>query len=210
MSIPSFLPNKPTKVVAVGLNYKSHAKELNMPIPDNPILFIKPVTTIISDGETIILPESSKRVDYEAELAFVIKKTAKDIEEKDAMDYIEGFTCLNDITARDLQKADGQWTRAKSFDTFCPVGPKLIPPDKIDPNNAKIQLILNGEIKQDSTTSDFIFSIEQVLSFISKIMTLNPGDIITTGTPSGIGPLKPGDIVEVKIECIGALKNSVQ
>ncbi len=208
--LPKFLKNKPTKIVAVGLNYRNHAKELGMNTPHHPLLFIKPTTTIISDEETILLPEQSKRVDYEAELALVIKKTAKDIEEKDALKYVEGFTCLNDVTARDLQKLDTQWTRAKSFDTFCPIGPILVKPDEIDPNNVNIKLYLNGELRQDSSTKEFIFKVEYLISFISKIMTLNPGDIITTGTPPGIGPMKSGDIVEVNIGGVGTLKNYVK
>lgn len=208
--IPKFLKNRPTKVVAIGLNYHNHAKELNMNAPHHPIIFIKPVTAIISNEEKIIIPSMSKRVDYEAELALVIGKKAKNIEEKNALDYIRGFTCLNDVTARDLQKKDGQWTRAKSFDTFCPVGPCLVNVGKIDPNDVKIQLFLNGELKQNSSTKEFIFKVEHIISFISKVMTLNPGDIITTGTPPGIGVMKSGDIVEVKIEGIGILKNYVQ
>lgn len=210
MTIPRFLENPPTKIVAVGLNYHSHAKELGMNTPHHPILFIKPLTSIISYEETIILPKQSKRVDYEAELALVIKKKAKNIEEKDAISYVEGFTCLNDVTARDLQKLDVQWTRAKSFDTFCPIGPRLVKPNQIDPNNVKIQLYLNGELKQDSSTKEFVFKVEHLISFISKIMTLNPGDIITTGTPQGIGQMKSRDIVEVKIEGIGTLRNYVK
>ncbi len=205
-----FLKKKPTKIVAVGLNYHSHAKELGMNTPHHPILFIKPTTSLIGDGDTIILPKMSERVDYEAELALVIKKKAKNVSEKDALKYVEGFTCLNDVTARDLQKLDGQWTRAKSFDTFCPVGPRLVKPGKIDPDNARIQLYLNGELKQDSSTKEFIFKVEYLISFISHVMTLNPGDIITTGTPPGIGPMKKGDVVEVKIEGIGILKNYVR
>lgn len=210
MSIPAFLKNPPTKVIAVGLNYHSHAKELGMECPRHPIIFLKPVSAIISNEETIIIPEMSKRVDYEAELALVIKKKCKNIEEKDAMKYVEGFTCLNDVTARDLQELDTQWTRAKSFDTFCPIGPILVKPDEIDPNNVRIQLYLNGELKQDSSTKEFIFKVEHLISFISKVMTLNPGDIITTGTPPGVSPMKSGDVVEVKIEGIGTLRNYVK
>ena len=207
--IPNFLKNPPTKIVAVGLNYKEHANEMKIPLPKEPILFLKPTSSIIGPNENIILPQQSKRVDYEAELAFVIKKKARNIEEINAMDYIEGFTCLNDVTARDLQQKDGQWTRAKSFDTFCPIGPKLVEPKKINPNNLKIQLLLNGELKQDSSTKEFIFKVEYLLSFISKIMTLYPGDIITTGTPSGVGPMKSGDVVTVRIEGVGSLVNNV-
>lgn len=200
----------PTKIVAVGLNYHNHAKELGMRAPRHPLIFIKPTTTIIGQGETIVIPSMSKRVDYEAELALVIGKKCKDVSEEDALTYVEGLTCLNDVTARDLQKLDGQWTRAKSFDTFCPVGPRLVKVDKIDPNDVRVQLFLNGELKQDSSTKEFIFKVEKIISFISQVMTLNPGDIITTGTPPGIGQMKSGDIVEVKIEGIGTLKNKVK
>ena len=206
MKLPT--PIEPGKIVLVGLNYKDHAKELNMPLPEEPILFIKPITTLIGPAENIIYPPQSKQVDYEAELAIVIKDKIKNIEEKDVMRHIEGFTCLNDITARDLQKKDSQWTRAKSFDTFCPVGPKIV--KNIDPNNLKIQSILNGKIKQDSNTSNFIFKAETLVSFISKIMALMPGDIIATGTPVGVGPMKKGDTIEIKIKGIGVLKNYVK
>jgi 2-keto-4-pentenoate hydratase/2-oxohepta-3-ene-1,7-dioic acid hydratase in catechol pathway len=208
--IPNFLKRTPTKIVAVGLNYHSHAKELGMKTPHHPIIFIKPISAIIGHEEAIVRPPMSHRVDYEAELALVIKKKCKNVSEKDALNYVEGFTCLNDVTARDLQKIDGQWTRSKSFDTFCPIGPRLVKVGKINPNNTQIQLYLNGELKQDSSTQKFIFNVEHVISFISKVMTLNPGDIITTGTPPGIGPMKKGDTVEVKIEGIGTLRNYVK
>tara|TARA_Y100000310_G_C20474866_1_gene711901 strand:- start:46 stop:678 length:633 start_codon:yes stop_codon:yes gene_type:complete len=209
--IPKFLKQKPSKIVCVGLNYHCHAKELSMNTPRHPIIFIKPTTTIIGPGEKIIYPKISKRVDYEAELALIIKKKAKNIEEKEVRNYIEGFTCLNDVTARDLQKLDQQWTRAKSFDTFCPIGPKIVKWTKgFNPNNLKIQAILNNKVVQSSNTSNFIFKVEKIVSFISKVMTLNRGDIITTGTPKGIGPMKKGDKIEVKIEGIGTLTNHVK
>jgi len=206
--IPKFLKQKPTKIVCVGLNYHCHAKELGMNTPHHPIIFIKPLTTLIGPEENIIYPKTSKRVDYEAELAIIIKKKCKNIPKSKAMNYIEGFTCLNDITARDLQKLDIQWTRAKSFDTFCAVGPKIV--KNINPNNVKIQSFLNGKLKQDSNTSNFIFKVEEIISFISKVMTLNSGDIIATGTPKGIGPMKKGDKIEIKIEGIGTLRNYVK
>ncbi len=208
--MPKFLEPLPTKIVAVGLNYHSHARELGLNTPHHPIIFLKPTTAIIQDGEAIILPRASKRVDYEAELALVIGKRCHSISEKDALDYVKGFTCLNDVTARDLQKLDNQWTRAKSFDTFCPIGPKLIPKDKIDPNDVDILLRQNGKVRQSSNTSQFIFTIEKVIEFISDIMTLNKGDIITTGTPPGIGPIHAGDLIEVEIEGIGTLRNHVR
>jgi len=208
MPIPSFLKQKPTKIICVGLNYHCHAKELGMNTPRHPIIFLKPLTALISPEENIIYPNMSKRVDYEAELAVIIKNKIKDIEEKNVIENIEGFTCLNDVTARDLQKKDGQWTRAKSFDTFCPIGPRIV--KDIDPNNLKIQSFLNGELKQDSNTSDLIFKPKELVSFISKIMTLMPGDIISTGTPKGIGPMQKGDKIEIKIEGIGILRNYVK
>jgi len=204
----SFLKQKPTKIVCVGLNYHCHAKELDMNTPRHPIIFIKPPTTLIGPEDNIIYPKISKRVDYEGELALIIKKKAKNIRKNQVKNYIEGFTCLNDITARDLQKLDKQWTRAKSFDTFCAVGPKVV---KIkNPNNVKIQTLLNNKVVQDSNTSNFIFKVEEVVEFISKVMTLNKGDIISTGTPKGIGPMKKGDKIEVKIEKIGTLRNYVK
>ncbi len=198
----------PTKIICVGLNYKKHAEELGYEVPENPILFLKPLSSIIYNNDSIIIPEMSKRVDYEAELGVVIKDRAKNISIENAFDFIEGYTCLNDVTARDLQKLDGQWTRAKSFDTFCPVGPEIVKLD--NPNDLKIQCRVNGITKQDSRTCDFIFEVEYLVSFISKVMTLERGDIIATGTPSGIGPIKQGDEVEVEIEGIGILKNYVK
>jgi len=203
-----FLKNQPTKIVCVGLNYHCHAKELGMNTPHHPIIFMKPLTALIGPGDNIIYPKISKHVDYEAELAVVIKDETKNVKENDVMKHIEGFTCLNDITARDLQKLDGQWTRAKSFDTFCAVGPKIV--KDIDPNHVKIQSLLNDEIKQDSNTSNFIFKVEKLVSFISQVMTLMPGDVIATGTPKGIGPMQKGDKIEVRIEGIGSLVNYVR
>ena len=204
----SFLKQRPTKVVLVGLNYKDHARELKMPLPDEPILFLKPPTAVIGHEESIVYPAQSKRVDYEAELAVVMKEKCKDLEPDEVMDFVEGFTCLNDVTARDLQSKDVQWTRAKSFDTFCPVGPRIV--KDIEPNNVKIQSYLNGELRQDSNTSNFIFSTEELVSFVSKVMTLQPGDIIGTGTPSGIDAMQKGDTVYIKIEGIGMLRNYVR
>ena len=207
MSNLSFLKHPPTKIMLVGLNYKDHARELNMPLPEEPILFLKPPTTLVGPEEPIVYPSQSTRVDYEAELAVIMKDRCKDLELEEVMDHVEGFICLNDVTARDIQKKDGQWTRAKSFDTFCPVGPRIV--RDIDPNNVKIQSYLNGELRQDSNTSNFIFPVEELVSFISKVMTLLPGDIIATGTPSGIGATIKGDVIEIVIEHIGTLRNYV-
>jgi 2-keto-4-pentenoate hydratase/2-oxohepta-3-ene-1,7-dioic acid hydratase in catechol pathway len=201
-------PCNPSKIVAVGLNYKAHIEEVgHEEYPQTPVIFLKPPTSIIGPEDSIILPES-ERVDYEAELAIVIKKEAKNINVDDVNEYILGYTCLNDVTARDFQKTDGQWIRAKGHDTFCPIGPVIS--DEIDPNNVAISSILNGEIKQDSHTSNFIFNTAFLISFISNVMTLNPGDVIATGTPAGIGPMKSGDAIEISIEGIGILKNYVK
>jgi 2-keto-4-pentenoate hydratase/2-oxohepta-3-ene-1,7-dioic acid hydratase in catechol pathway len=200
-------PALPTKVVAIGLNYRDHAEEMKVQLPDEPLLFIKPPSSVIGPEDEIVMPAQSSRVDYEAELAIVIGKTAKDVSRKDAQDYILGYTCLNDVTARDLQSKDGQWTRAKSFDTFCPIGPWI--ETDVDPSDLKIELYLNGECKQASRTSNLIFDSFQLVEFVSSVMTLMPGDLIATGTTSGIGPMNAGDTVEVRIEGIGSLKNAV-
>jgi len=201
------VPAIPTKVILAGLNYKDHARELKMKIPKEPVIFLKPPTAVIGHSDPITYPKGVKRLDYEAELAVVIKKRIKDIEAKEAKKYILGYTCLNDITARDLQEKDGQWTRAKSFDTFCPIGPWV--ETDFNPAKAKIRLYVNGKAKQDSSTSNFIFSVDYLVSFVSKIMTLLPGDVISSGTPPGVGPLKKKDTVEVEIEGIGRLKNRI-
>ncbi len=200
-------PVRPSKIIAVGLNYTDHAEELGLPIPDEPIIFLKPPTAVIGDGDPIVIPNSTKRVDYEGELAVVIKKRCKNVSKEKAVDYILGFTCFNDVTARDLQVKDGQWTRAKSFDTFAPIGPYIAEID--DFSRLKIETRVNGEVKQKSSTSCMIFDVPTLLEFVSSIMTLEAGDVIATGTPAGVGMLKKGDLVEVEIEKIGILKNSV-
>lgn len=201
-------PVKPSKIVCVGLNYRDHAHELNMALPNEPVLFIKPSTAVIGHLDQIIYPSSSTQVDYEAELAVVISKKAYNVVEEDADEYIGGYTILNDVTARDLQSKDVQWTRAKSFDTFCPIGPVI--EREIDPSNLDISLKLNGEVKQDSNTANMIFKPQRLVEFISGIMTLNPGDVIATGTPPGVGPINMGDVVEVEIDGIGVLRNFVE
>ncbi|MDD5730732.1 MAG: fumarylacetoacetate hydrolase family protein [Candidatus Omnitrophica bacterium] len=200
-------PASPSKIVLVGLNYKDHARELNMAVPKEPVIFLKPPTALTGPESKIVYPAGVTRLDYEAELALVIKKEAKNIKPQEAKKYIMGYTCLNDITARDIQKKDGQWTRAKSFDTFCPLGPWL--ETDIDPGSLKISARLNGKLKQDSSTADFIFPAEYLVSFISKVMRLLPGDIVSTGTPAGIGKMKAYDIIEIEIEGIGRLRNQV-
>lgn len=198
---------KPSKIIAIGLNYFDHAKELNMPVPDHPIMFLKPPTSVIENGQDIIFPAQSKEVHYEGELAVVIKDKIRNISREEAKAHIKGYTCANDVTARDLQKIDGQWTRAKSFDTFCPLGPRIV--NEIDPLNLKIETRVNGQIKQSSNTKNMVFNVFELISYISTIMTLMPGDIIITGTPPGVGRLKAGDTVEVEIEGIGKLTNKV-
>lgn len=198
-------PCTPTKIVAVGLNYAKHANELGMKVNKAPIIFLKPSTSIIAHGDNIILPEMSKQVDYEGELAVVIGKECKAAPIGKAKDYIFGYTCLNDVTARDLQKIDGQWTRSKSFDTFCPFGPSI--ETEFDPSSVKLQTYVNGEIRQDGNTNQLIFNVFELVSFISGIMTLLPGDIIATGTPEGVGKLSDGDQVIVKIIGLDSLCN---
>lgn len=200
-------PCRPSKVVAVGLNYVDHIRELGNSMPKNPVLFIKLPHTVIGPDDSIVIPEGATRVDYEAELAIVIKKLCRRVRKGDADEYILGATCLNDVTERDVQKADGQWTRAKNYDTFCPIGPYII--TGIDCSKLDIKLILNGEIKQHSNTSNLLWNTQELVSFISGIMPLYPGDVVTTGTPYGVSPIKKGDIIEVIIEGIGTLRNPV-
>ncbi|MCZ6639645.1 MAG: fumarylacetoacetate hydrolase family protein [Candidatus Dadabacteria bacterium] len=201
-------PCTPTKIVAVGLNYREHTEEMNRDLPKDPRLFIKPSTAVIGHEDTVIYPDHmSSRVDYEGELAVVIGRTAKDVNVDEALDYVFGYTCLNDITARDLQAKDIQFTRAKGFDTFAPFGPVI--ETELDPFNLDIATYLNGELKQSSNTSMLLFNVPQLISFISNVMTLLPGDIISTGTPSGVGPMSKGDKVEVRLQCIGTLRNYI-
>lgn len=202
------LPVAPKKIICIGLNYRKHAEEFKMKIPEEPIIFLKPSSALIAPGEHIILPLQSQRVDYEAELAIVIARKCKNLSEKEAKQYILGYTCFNDVTARDLQAKDGQWTRAKGFDSFAPAGPWI--ETELEPDNLKIEARLNGKVVQSSSTSDLIFNCYELVSFISKVMTLEPGDIIATGTPSGVGQLKDGDQIVIAIQGIGELKNPVK
>ena len=193
--------------MAIGLNYHSHAKEVNACIPNAPLIFLKPSTALIGPDDNIVYPSTSHRVDYEGELGVVIKKPVWKVSVEDALDYVLGYTCFNDVTARDLQYHDKQWTRAKSFNTFAAVGPCV--ETELDPGNFVVETYLSGELKQKGKTSDLIYSVPELIDFISHVMTLLPGDIIATGTPSGIGPMYPGDTVEIKIEEIGTLRNYV-
>ncbi len=202
-------PVVPSKLVCVGRNYREHAKELGNPVPETLLTFLKPPSTVIGPGEKIVRPTITERLDYEGELAIVIGKQCRHLREgEDVRPYIRGFTCANDVTARDIQRADNQWTRGKGFDTFCPVGP--IVTDEIDPwAGVQVQTRVNGEVRQDGNTRQFIFSIEEILRYITRVMTLFPGDLIPTGTPAGVGQLKAGDTVEVSVEGIGKLANPV-
>jgi 2-keto-4-pentenoate hydratase/2-oxohepta-3-ene-1,7-dioic acid hydratase in catechol pathway len=197
----------PSKIVAVGLNYKDHAAEMNKALPEEPLIFLKPSTSVVGPGEPIVIPAGAGRVDYEAEVGVVIGKTARHVPAASAHDYVLGLTCVNDVTDRDLQRRDVQYTRAKGFDTFSPVGPCVAAGD-LD-RSIGIESRVNGESRQSSSTSELIFSIRQLVEFVTAVMTLLPGDIISTGTPPGVGPLVAGDRVVVAVEGVGELANEV-
>ena len=201
-------PCTPTKVIAVGLNYRSHAQEMGLDLPAEPILFMKPATAVVGPSDGVVYPAMSERVDYEAELAVVIGRRAKMLTPDETKSYILGYTCGNDVTARDLQKKDGQWTRSKGFDTFCPLGPWIVS-DLDDPNEVSLSCRVNGEVRQTGNTNDLVFNVSVLVSFISQIMTLEPGDVVLTGTPAGIAPVQRGDVMEIEIEGIGVLRNTV-
>ena len=201
-------PTQPSKIVAVGLNYRAHAAEFDKEIPAEPMIFMKPSSAVIGPGDDIEYPaHMSRRVDFEAELAVVIGRKARRIEPEESPDHILGYTCINDVTARDLQGRDSQYARAKGFDTFAPIGPWI--ETDVDPDSLLVQAFLNGEERQSTTTGDMIFTTFELVSFISQVMTLQPGDVIATGTPSGVGKMKPGDVVEVRIDAVGSLVNTV-
>lgn len=200
-------PVTPSKIICVGRNYPEHAKEHRVEVPQVPLLFLKPPSSIIGCYQEIVLPPQSDQVEHEAELVVVIGKEGKSISTKNANDFIFGYTVGNDVTARDLQKNDGQWTRAKGFDTFCPVGPWI--ETEFDPSDSMINCHVNGQLRQMASTRDMVFNVPNLISFISSVMTLLPGDIIFTGTPSGVGPLVKNDKIDVSIEGIGVLSNQV-
>lgn len=202
-------PCCPTKIVCVGRNYRDHAEELNNPVPDEPLIFLKPPSALVAAGDPIVCPAPSELVSYEGELALMIGKRARRLQPAEAWEYVYGFTCLNDVTARDLQKKDGQFTRAKGFDTFCPVGPAVVPRRFVDVGALRVRTFVDGELKQDGAVADMIFPIPAILAFVTRVMTLEPGDLIATGTPSGVGPLRPGSRVRVSIDGIGELENPV-
>jgi 2-keto-4-pentenoate hydratase/2-oxohepta-3-ene-1,7-dioic acid hydratase in catechol pathway len=202
-------PVQPSKIVCVGRNYREHAAELGNEVPAEPLIFLKPPSSVIGPGESIVRPKISARVDHEAELGVVIGKRCRNLKaDEDVRPYILGYTCVNDVTARDLQKKDGQWTRGKGFDTFCPVGPVVV--DGLDPwAGVDVDGRVNGQVKQQGNTRDFIFSLDAIICYIAQVMTLLPGDLIATGTPSGVGPLVAGDKVEITVAGIGSLENLV-
>lgn len=201
-------PVLPSKIVCVGKNYFDHAAEMGGAPPEEPLLFLKPGTSVIGPEDAIHYPPDCGRLDYEAELGVVIKRRCKDVPLGASQDVILGYTCLNDVTARDLQKKDGQWTRAKGFDTFCPIGPWI--ETELDAQNVRLQARLNGDVRQSASTSIMIHSIDKLVYYASRIMTLLPGDIIATGTPAGIGPMQLGDRIEIEVEGIGILRNTIE
>ena len=200
-------PCQPSKIAAIGINYKSHATEFQHDLPDSPLMFLKPATAVIGPEDNIIYPALSRQVDFEGELGIVISKKAHLIDAAEALKYVLGYTCFNDVTARDLQKKDGQWTRAKSFDTFAAIGPWI--ETELDTSALKLETRLNGAVKQSGNTQDLIFPVAELVSAVSQVMTLLPGDVIASGTPAGVGPMQPGDTVEVQIQGIGTLVNHI-
>ena len=202
-------PCAPTKIVCVGRNYPEHAKELGNEPPKEPLIFLKPPSSLIASGDHIVYPSLSERVDFEGELGVVIGKRARNVAAADAMNYVLGYTCVNDITARDLQRKDGQWTRGKGFDTFCAVGPCLVSKEDLDLTRIRVRTLVDGAVKQDGPISDMMFSVNDIIAYVSAFMTLEPGDLIATGTPAGVGPLQPGSTVRVEIDGIGVLENTV-
>lgn len=199
---------RPSKIVCVGRNYADHAKELGNEVPKAPLLFLKAPSALIGDGESIVLPKESARVEHEAEIGVVIGKRIRHASAEVAEAGIRGFVCLNDVTARDLQRTDGQWTRAKGFDTFCPAGPRVA--EGLDWSELEVIGRVNGTVRQRGKAADMVFSIPLLLSYISGVMTLEPGDLVATGTPAGVGPLVAGDVVEIEVSGVGVLRNPVR
>lgn len=195
------------KIVAIGSNYRDHAAEMGKPVPTSPKIFLKAPSAVIYDGEAIVVPPRTVRVDHEAELAVVIGERAHRVPKQSALDVVAGYTICNDVTARDFQKEDGVFTRGKGFDTFCPLGPVLV--TGVDPGNLGIRCFVNGVLRQSSCTDQMVFDVATLIAFVSDIMTLMPGDVISTGTPAGVGPLRPGDVVSVEIDGLGRLTNPV-
>jgi len=202
-------PCSPTKIVCVGRNYAEHAKEMGNPVLAEPTIFLKPPSSLIASGDAIVYPKLSERLDYEGELGVVMGRRARNVKSEDADNYILGYTCVNDVTARDLQRKDTQWTRGKGYDTFCPVGPCIVPREEIDAASLRVRTFVDDEKKQDAPVTEMLFSVNDIIAYVSAFMTLEPGDLIATGTPAGVGPLQPGSKVRVEIEGIGTLENTV-
>lgn len=203
-------PTDPTKIICVGRNYAKHAKELGNEVPLEPLIFLKPHSSLNADGDPIVYPSISSQVNFEGEIGVVIGRKGRHIKREDAMSYVFGYTCVNDVTARDLQKKDGQFTRGKGFDTFCCVGPVLVYKESVDESKLGVRTYVNGQLKQDGSIQDLIFPIPVIIEFVSQFMTLEPGDLIATGTPEGVGPLVEGDTVRIEVEGVGALENKVK
>lgn len=200
-------PVQPSKIIGIGLNYRAHAEEMKKKLPEEPLMFFKPSTAVVAPEQSIVMPRGYDRIDFEGELAVVFSKPARNVSAAQAFDVIAGFCCINDVTVRDLQVRDIQYTRAKGFDTFAPIGPYLV--SGIDPMNLQITTRVNDQVRQSSSTSDMIFPVPQLVEAVTRVMTMLPGDIIATGTPPGVGPIQPGDVIEIEIEGIGILRNSV-
>lgn len=202
-------PCSPSKIVCVGRNYAEHAKEMGADVPAEPTIFLKPSTSLIASGDAIVYPRLTERLDYEGEIGVVMGRRAHKVKSADASEYILGYTPVNDVTARDLQRKDGQWTRGKGFDTFCPVGPYIVPRNEVNPDTLRVRTFVDGEKKQDASAMEMIFSVNDIIAYVSAFMTLEPGDLIATGTPSGVGPMQPGSRVQIEIEGVGVLENTV-
>ena len=202
-------PCSPSKIVCVGRNYPEHARELGNEVPAEPLIFLKPPSSLIASGDQILYPELSQRVDFEGELGLVIGRRASRVRRQDAHDFILGYTCVNDVTARDLQKRDGQFTRGKGFDTFCAVGPCMVPRDEVHYDELEVRTYVDGELKQEGSVREMLFGVDVIIEYVSAVMTLERGDLIATGTPPGVGPLQPGVTVRVEIAGIGVLENTV-
>lgn len=198
---------QPSKIIGIGVNYRLHAAEMGKPLPKEPLIFFKPPSAVIGDGEAIIRPTGYQKVEFEGELGVVIATRTYRVSRTEALRAVAGYTCVNDVTVRDLQHSDGQWARAKGFNTFCPIGPRVVP--GLDPTDLRIVTRLNGQVRQDARTSDLIFDVASLVAFCSEVMTLEAGDVISTGTPAGVGNIEPGDVIEVEIEGIGVLRNPV-
>ena len=203
-------PCAPTKIVCIGRNYAAHAHELGNPVPSEPLIFLKPPSALIASGDAIVYPAISQNVNYEGELGVIIGKRAKHVSAAAALGYVRGYTCVNDVTARDLQRKDVQFTRGKGFDTFCPAGPWMVPQDELSLDDLRIRTYLDGELKQDGFVRNMIFPVPALIEFITQVMTLEPGDLIATGTPEGVGPMHPGSTVIIEIENLGSLENPLR